>query len=168
MSFYLLADADEALTEPTGYHRHFRDDLIDGPVLTSEISDAIKQDNLAIRRHDSTDFVERVRRHASMAALVESGEAREPAEQLTDPRRGTIPLAVIDGSEPANVHRGAEEFLLSLGTAAAMARDFAALDSIVAQGLAAPEITGLHPLLQRMGGDLSAIASDRDGVANAI
>lgn len=165
MSFYLLADADEALAEPTGYYRHFREDLIDGPVLSYEILDAIKQGNLAIRRHDPTDFVERVRRHASMAALVESGE---PAEQLTNPRRGTIPLAVIDGSEPVNVRRGAEDFLLSLGTASVMARDFAAVDSIVAQGLAAPEIVGLHPFLRRMGGDLSAIASDRDGAANAI
>ena len=49
-----------------------------------------------------------------------------------------------------------------------MARAFSAIDSIIAQGLAAPEIAALHPLLRRMGGAVSNLTSGREGAANAI
>lgn len=168
MSFYMLADADEALAEPTGFYRTFRDHLVVGPVLSSEISAAIADDRKAIGTHDPADFVVRVRRHASMAGMVSSGEARESAAEMVNPRRGTIPLASVDGDAPEDHLRSAEDYLLSFATGAAMARAFGAIDSIVEQGLAAPEISALHPLLRRMGGDVSALTSDREGAANSI
>lgn len=168
MSFYLLAEADEALAAPTGYHRDFRKDLVEGPVLSSELSAAIKEDHKAIGSHDPSDFAARVRRHASMALMVGSGEARSAAERVTDPIRGTIPLATIDDAAQRDLRGAAEDYLLSFATAAAIARAFGSIDSIVAQGLAEPSLAALHPLLRRMGGEVSEIASDRDGAANAI
>ena len=168
MSFYILADADEALAEPTGFYRTFRDHLVVGPVLSSEISAAIADDRKAIGTHDPADFVVRVRRHASMAAMVSSGEARESAAELANPRRGIIPLALIDGDAPEEHLRSAEDYLLSFAAGAAVARAFQAIDSVVEQGLAASEISSLHPLLRRMGGDVSALTSDREGAANSI
>lgn len=168
ISFYLLADADEALAEPTGFYREFRKYLVDGPVLTCEISAAIAEDNKAITTHDPSDFVARVRRHAMMARMVASGEAREAADQLKNPRRGTIPLAVIDADAPSDIHRAAEDYMLSFATGAAIARAFDAIASIVEQGLAAPEISALHPLLRRMGGAVSTLTTDREGAANSI
>lgn len=168
MSFYMLADADEALAEPTGLYRDFRKHFVVGPVLSSEISAAIGADRKVIGSHDSSDFVERVRRHASMTRMVDSGEAREAAGQLTNPRRGTVPLAELADDAPQDLIRAAEDYLLSFATGAAMARAFAAIDSIVAQGLSAPEIAALHPLLRRMGGTADALTSDREGAANSI
>ena len=103
-----------------------------------------------------------------MADMVDTGEARESAEQLTDPRRGTIPLADIAEGAPDYLIAAAEDYLLSFATAAVLARAFDAVDSVVTQGLAAPEIAALHPMLRRMGGAAARIASDRDGAANAI
>lgn len=168
MSFYMLADADKALVEPTGFYRDFRKYLVVGPVLSSEISTAIAEDHKIIGCHDPSDFVERVRRHASMTRMIESGEAREAAAQMTNPRRGTIPLAEITDEEPEDFFRAAVDYLLSFAIGAAMARAFDAIDSIVDQGLAAPEIAALHPLLRRMGGTVSVLTSDREGAANSI
>ncbi len=168
LSFYLLADADEALAEPTGFYREFRNYLVDGPVLTSEIPAAIAEDHKVIATHDPSDFVARVRRHAAMAKMVASGQARETVDQLKSPRRGTIPLAIIDADAPSDIHRAAEDYMLSFATGAAMARAFDAIDSIVEQGLAAPEVSALHPLLRRMGGAVSTLATDREGAANSI
>jgi len=168
MSFYMLADADKALAEPTGFHRDFRKHFVVGPVLSSEISAAIADDREVIGSHDPSDFVARVRRHASMTRMVDSGEAREAAEQMTNPRRGTIPLATIADEAPEDLLRAAEDYVLSFATGAAMARAFDAIDSIVAQGLSAPEIAAVHPLLRRMGGAVSTLTSDREGAANSI
>ncbi|WP_316399224.1 hypothetical protein [Bradyrhizobium sp. 33ap4] len=168
LSFYLLADADQALTEPTGFYREFRTYLVDGPILSSEISAAIAEDHKAITTHDPSDFVARVRRHASIVRMVASGEAREAAEQLKNPKRGTIPLAVIDADAPSEIHRAAEDYMLSFATGAAMARAFHAIASIVEQGLAAPEVAALHPLLHRMSGVVSPLTTDREGAANSI
>lgn len=168
ISFYMLADADEALAEPTGFYRDFRKHLVDGPVLSSEISAAIADDQKTISRHDPTNFVERVRRHASMARMVASGEAYEAVEELTEPRRGMIPLAWMEEGGAEDLRRSAEDYLLSFAISAAMAQAFEAIDSIVAQGLAAPEIAALHPLLRRMSGEVSTLTSDREGAANSI
>lgn len=166
--FYILADADQALAEPTGFYRTFRDHLVVGPVLSSEISAAIADDRKAIGRHDPADFVDRVRRHASMARMVTSGEPLESAADLVNPKRGSIPLASVGEDAPEDLRRSAEDYLLSFATAAAVARAFDAIDLIVAQGLAAPEISALHPLLRRMGGEVSTLTSDREGAANSI
>lgn len=121
-------------------------------MLSSEISATIAEDREVIGSHDPSDFVARVRRHASMTRMIDSGEAREAAEQMTNPRRGTIPLATIADEVPEDFLRAAEDCILSFAAAAAMARAFDAIHSIVAQGLSAPEIAALHPLLRRMGG----------------
>lgn len=168
ISFYLLAAADEALDEPTGFYRAFRDHLVVGPVLSLEISATIADDRKAINMHDPTDFVARVRRHASMAGMVSSGEAHEYAADVVNPRRGTIPLVSIDENALEDHIRFAEDYLLSFAIGAAMAREFGAIDSIVEQGLAAPEVSALHPLLRRMVGDISALTSDREGAASSI
>jgi hypothetical protein len=168
LGFYLLATADEALAEPTGFYREFRNYLIEGPIVSSELSVAIADARKTIATHDPKDFVERVRRHASMARMVASGEWLETEEALKNPKRGTIPLAAIDESADENLHRAAEDYLLSFATAAALAREFDAIDAIVAQGVAAPEIAALHPHLQRMAGDTTPLTTDREGAANAI
>lgn len=168
MTFYMLAQADEALAEPTGFHRNFRKHFIVGPVLSWEISAAIAENRKVIGNHDPSDFVERVRRYVSMCRMVESGEAREAAEQMTNPQRGMITLSEIASDAPEDVLRAAEDYVLSFALGAAMARAFDSIDSIVSQGLAAPEIAGLHPLLSRMGGAVSALTSDREGAANSL
>jgi hypothetical protein len=168
MSFYILAEADRALAEPTGFYRDFRKHLVVGPVLSSEISSAIADDREVIGNHDPSDFVARVRRHASMSRMVDSGEAREATERMIDPKRGTIPLADLGPNAPEDLLRAAEDYLLSFATGAAMARAFDAIDSIVAQGLSAPEIAALHPLLRRIGGAVSPLTSEREGAANSI
>jgi len=168
LGFYLLANADEALAEPTGFYRNFHDYLVEGPIVSSELSVAIAEDRRAIATHDPADFVERVRRHASMARMVSSGEYFEDGDALKNPRRGTIPLATIDEGANADLHRAAEDYLLSFATAAVLARAFDAIDAIVEQGLTSPEIASLHPLLHRMSGAVTTLATDRDGAANAI
>ncbi|WP_420607317.1 hypothetical protein [Novosphingopyxis sp.] len=168
ISFYMLADADEELPQPTGLHRDFRDILMGGPVLSCEISAAIKEDHIAIKRHDPENFVDHVRRHASMTRLVTSGEARLLAEELRHPRRGLISRAVIDENAADDILDGAKDYMLSFAIAAAMANRYDAIDSIVEQGLASTEISALHPLLRRMNGDISPPTSDREGAANAL
>jgi hypothetical protein len=168
LAFYLLAEADEALPEPTGFHLEFRNYLRDGPILSSEISWQIAQDNKAIRAHDAKGFATRVRTHAAMAGILASGGGRDLGENLRDPRRGSIPLAVIDAAAPADVYRAAEDFLLSFTIAAAVAGDFAAVDAATMAGLAAPELAALHPLLVRMAGKATGISSDREGAAIAV
>lgn len=168
LSFYFLAEADEALAEPTGFYREFRNYLVDGPVLSSEISMAIAEDHKSISTHDPEAFVVRVRRYAAMAALVPPGKAREPLEALTNPARGTIPLALVDESAGEETLRAAEDYMLSFAIAAALDGAFAAIDSIIDQGLGAPDVAALHPLLRRMAGEVEALTSDREGTANTV
>lgn len=168
ISFYMLADIDRQLAEPTGFHLSFRDHLVSGPVLTSEISETIHDGRQAIAAHDPTDFVARLRRHAAMAELIRSGEAHRAGMELVDPPRGHVPLAEIPiGASPALI-LDAEDYLLSFGTAAALAREFGAIDRIVADGLASPAIAALHPLLRQMSGVLSRPATDRQGAAASL
>ncbi|ESW77795.1 hypothetical protein NKL07_33465 [Mesorhizobium sp. C280B] len=168
VAFYLLADADEALAAPTGFYRDFRDYLVEGPIVSSELSAAIAEDRRTIATHDPTDFVQRVRRHASVAEMVASGEWLETDAALKNPRRGTIPLATIREDADEDLRRAAEDYLLSFATAAALAGAFDAIDAVVHEGLASSEIGALHSLLRRMRGDLTIIATDRDGAANTI
>jgi hypothetical protein len=166
--FYLLAAADEALAEPTGFYREFRNYLIEGPIVSSELSAAIADDRKSIATRDPTNFVERVRRHASMARMVSSGDWLETGQALKSPKRGTIPLATIDEGADEDLRRAAEDYLLCFATAAALAHEFDAIDAIIAQGLAAPEIATLHPHLRRMAGEVTPITTDREGAANTI
>ena len=168
LAFYLLADADEALAEPTGFYRDFRDYLVEGPIVSSELSAAIAEDRRTIAAHDPTHFVERVRRHASVARMVASGEWLEVGDALKNPRRGMIPLATIGEDVDGDLRRAAEDYLLSFATAAALAGAFDAIDAAVQEGLASPEIGSIHPLLRRMSGEVTAIATDRDGAASTI
>lgn len=168
LAFYFLAEADEALAEPTGFYREFRDYLTEGAILSSEISLAIAQDRKAIGAHDADDFVTRIRRHATMSEIVGSGGGRDFGEDLKNPARGMIPLAVIDDDASAEILRGAEDYLLSFTIAAAIAGDFAAVDTVIAAGLDAPELASLHPLLERMAGRATGLTTDREGAAIAV
>lgn len=168
LAFYFLAEADEALAEPTGFYREFRDYLTEGPILSSEISLAIAQDRKAIGAHDTDDFVTRIRRHATMSEIVGSGGGRDFGDNLKNPARGMIPLAVIDGDATAEILRGAEDYLLSFTIAAVIVGNFAAVDTVVVAGLAAPELVALHPLLERMAGRATGLTTDREGAAIAV
>lgn len=168
ISFYLLAEIDRALPEPTGYHLVFRDDLLGGPILGSEISTAIDEDHRALLTRDPNNIVMRLRREGAMAALMKDGGIRRVGFDVFNPKRGEIPLPVIDADAPEAVYRGAEDYLLSFAIAAALSRAFDIIDIITAEGLAAPEISGLHPLLERMSGHSSPPTNDREGAANAL
>lgn len=168
ISFYLLAEADEALAEPTGFYRDFRTYLVNGPVLSQEITVAIGEDYKTISTHDPADFVARLRRHVSMAGLIASGAAREGFTQLQEPRRGAIPLVIVGDDAPPDDLRAAEDYLLSFAIGAAMAQDFVAIDSVVEQGLAAAEIAAVHPLLRRIDGEVSDLTSASEGAASAV
>lgn len=100
--------------------------------------------------------------------MADADELKRIGSDIFNHQRGEIPLPVIDANAPAAIHRGAENFLLSFATAAAMARAFGVIDAIVAQGRAAPEIAGLHSLLERMGGVVTPLTSDREGAANTL
>ncbi|QCO03112.1 hypothetical protein [Azospirillum argentinense] len=152
------------LAEPTGFYREFRDYLIDGPILSLEISLTIMQDRKVIGMHDANDFVTQIRRHAAMAGIVALGGGRNLGDQLRNPERGLIPLAVIDADASADILHGAEDFLLSFTIAAAIAGNFTAVDTVIEAGLNAPELVALHPLLERMAGHNGVwIRSRRDG-----
>lgn len=168
ISFYFLADIDRQMSKPTGYHLEFRKDLFAGPILSSEASEAIYQDHQAILAHDPSDFVRRLRRQGTLAGLMEAGELKRIASDIINPQRGELALSVIDTNALPAVHRGAEDYLLSFTTAAAMARAFNVIDDVVAQGLAAPEVAELHPLLERIGGKILPLTSDREGAANTL
>ena len=168
LGFYLLADADEALPQPTGFYLEFRDYLLQGPILSSEISWVIAQDRKTILKHDANEFVMRVRRHAAMAAILASRDVRDFGEQLLTPQRGMVPLATLDADAAAEVLRAGEDFLLSFSIAAAITGNFTAVDRIIEAGLDAPEIIALHPLLKRMAGRETALRSDREGAAQAV
>lgn len=168
LAFYLLAEADEALSKPTGFYREFRHYLLDGPILSSEIALAIGQDRRAIGEHDANGFVTRVRRHASMAAILASGGGRNLGNELRCPERGVIPLASIDADATPDILRAAEDFLMSFSIAAAIAGEFAAVDAVIESGLRTSELTALHPLLARMAGRETQLRSDREGAAIAV
>ncbi|RWG87388.1 hypothetical protein [Mesorhizobium sp.] len=55
-AYYMLADADEALPQPTGFHLEFRRYLLKGPILSSEISRIISAGRNAIVSHNANDF----------------------------------------------------------------------------------------------------------------
>lgn len=167
LTFYFLAEIDEGLAEPTGFFRVFRTHLVEGPVLSSETSMAILHDHRAIARHDPTSFADRVRRHASMAEVLAS-RGRLTGNEILDPPRGEIPLAVVDRDAPEVVLRAAEDFLLSFAISAAVARAFERLDEALAQVLAATELAALHPLAERMLGSNTELRNDREGAAIAV
>ncbi|MER9395437.1 MULTISPECIES: hypothetical protein [unclassified Mesorhizobium] len=167
-AYYMLADADEALPRPTGFHLEFRRYLIKGPILSSEISRIIAAGRKAIVSHNATDFVPLLRHHAAMAAMVEAGGGRDFGEQLQNPERGVVPPAIIDDAADPEVLRGGEDMLLSFSIAAALAGAFAAVDSVVQAGLGTAEISGLHPLLERMTGKQKTIGTDRHGAALSV
>ncbi|AZO33565.1 MAG: hypothetical protein EOQ44_20355 [Mesorhizobium sp.] len=167
-AYYMLADADEALTRPTGFHLEFRRALLKGPILSSEISRIISAGRKAIVSHDATDFVPLLRHHAAMAAILAAGGGRDHGQQLQNPERGLVPLAVIDNDADPELLRGGEDMLLSFAIAAALAGSFDAVDTVIQAGLGSPEIACLHPLLERMAGRLNTISTDRQGAALAV
>ncbi|MER9947372.1 hypothetical protein [Mesorhizobium sp. M0047] len=167
-AYYMLADADEALPRPTGFHLEFRRHLLKGPILSSEISRIIAAGRKAIVSHNATDFVPLLRHHAAMGAMVAAGGGRDLGEQLQNPERGVVPPAIIDDAADPEVLRGGEDMLLSFSIAAALAGAFAAVDSVVQAGLGTAEISGLHPLLERMAGKQKTIGTDRQGAALSV
>lgn len=168
LAYYMLADADEALAEPTGFYLKFRQFLVRGPILSTEISRVIAGGRKAILRHDANDFVRRLRQHATMAAMLASGRGGDLGQHLQDPERGIVPLATIDHKANEDVLRAGEDFLLSFSIAAALAGEFEALDTIIEDGLGAPEIVALHTLLEFMAGSAKKFKTDREGVAAAV
>ncbi len=103
-----------------------------------------------------------------MAAVVASGGGRDLGDQLRNPVRGSISLAMIDADADQDVLLGAEDFLLSFGIAAAIAGDFAAVNTAVEAGLGAPELSALHPLMKRMLGQDKELRSEREGAAITV
>jgi hypothetical protein len=168
IAFYMLARVDAALPEPTGFHRNFRTFLVNGPILSTEISAAVIDTHKAIAEHSPEDFVARLRRYASVTQMTSSPEAMEPVARLSDPVRGTIPLALIDMDCQDDTRLAAEDYLLSFAMCAALARAFEAIDSIVTQGLSDESVAAIHPLLRRMAGDVTRPRNDREGAANAV
>ncbi|MCJ2010437.1 hypothetical protein [Methylobacterium sp. J-092] len=167
-AFYLLAEADLALAEPTGYHLSFRDDLIGEPILSVEISSSIGQIRRAITRHDTRGFVSRVLQHVATSEIVRSGAFPETPEAMSDPFRGTIPSATLGTEEPVDARRAAEDFVLTFAIVAALSGDFEAVDAASEAGLQSAELEMLHPLFRRMIGGTDSPNSDCEGVASAI
>ena len=167
-AFYLLAQVDLILSEPTGYHLSFRDDLIGGPILSAEISLAIVQIRNAIARRDSRDFVARVLQHAATSSLVRSGISPEALDATEEPLRGMIPATTLDARSSQDEHGAAEDFVLTFAVVAALASDFKAVDRAAEAGLAAAELEPLHPLFRRMAGATDRPTTEREGLASAI
>ncbi|MGU3422633.1 hypothetical protein [Methylobacterium sp. D54C] len=167
-AFYLLAQADLELVEPTGYHVSFREDLTGGPILFAEISLAIVQVRNAIARHDPRDFVARVLQHAATSSLVRSGISPESLDATEEPVRGVIPATTLDARSSQDERGAAEDFVLTFAVAAALAGDFGVVDSAAGAGLAAAELETLHPLFRRMAGATGRMTTEREGLASAI
>lgn len=164
-TFYLLVDVDLALAEPTGYLDHFRDDLVGGPILSSETSLGILLARNAICTHDTNDFVARLRETASLSRLVRDQRRPESADAFQEPQRGRVPAAIVDNSAEDDIRVCAEDFLMTFAVRCILAGDTAALDRAIALGLASPEVGALHPLFQRLRGSETRFSSTREGLA---
>ncbi len=149
---YMLADIDLSLPNPTGYLSRFRRDLIVGPILSSEISLAIRLGRDMLRTTHPEGFVEHVRLIGSVSGLMPSPRSFSALDQMLDPMRGSVPLAMLDGSASEDEQWAAEDFVLSFGIVAVLSGRLDALDEALAAGLAAPEASALHPLMERMAG----------------
>lgn len=168
LAFYLLADADEALNQPTGFYREYRNYLARGPILNYEASRNISEDNRAIREHDVLNFVWRLRRHAALDYFVATHPPGSEKEDLRDPIRGRIePVDLV--MAPPHLTKGAEDYLITFVFAMIIAGDRRAADAAIEAALQASAISDLHPLLDRMNGASETVPrSDREGAASTI
>ncbi|PPJ46742.1 hypothetical protein C0075_13970 [Rhizobium sp. KAs_5_22] len=167
-AFYLLADVDELLSNPTGFHREFRRYLNRGPILSYEIKRNFSEDCRAIAEHDTSNIVWRIRRHVALNDFMTKHVPGSNDEDLANPTRGSIePFDLI--SAPASLLMVAEDYLITFMFAAVIAGNIGAVSHAATAGLQTQEIAGLHPLLERMAGTVTIEArSDREGAASTI
>lgn len=166
--FYMFAEVDRTLPEPTGYYRRFRDDLTVGPILQSEGSLLVSIGMLMIERHQTEDFVDHLRRITSLGGFFEWLQGLEEKERMFDPPRGRIEAASITGDVSDETRERAEDFLLSFAIVSALAGEFGALDAAIDACLADPEVDALRPLLGRMKGDTREYTKEREIIAIAV
>lgn len=168
LAFYLLADVDEALDQPTGFYREYRNYLARGPILNYEASRNISEDSRAIREHDLLNFVWRLRRHAALDYFIAAHPAGSEKEDLREPIRGRIePIDLVIA--PPHLTKGAEDYLITFLLAMIIAGDLSSATAAIETALQASEIADLHPLLERMNGTSTTVAkSDREGAASTI
>lgn len=168
LGFYLLADTDEALKEPTGFHRDFRKYLVRGPALNFEAGRNLREDERAVREHDISNLAWRIRRHATLVDFVSSQPEGERNEDLRNPIRGKIEPALIV-SAPPHLTTIAEDYLITFIFALTIAGKQDAVDIAIETAARVPEIADLYPLLVRMSATTSTVPkSDREGAANTI
>jgi hypothetical protein len=166
VALYLLARADWALAEPTGFHRSFRDLLTEGPILTQEVSLAIFEDRQALEHHDPWDFSERVIRHAAVKRLLQGG--LQPDESLIAPRRGSIPDEPLDRSASEDLLDSGADYVLSFAIATTLAELEQPLDEVREAGLTDPRLSGLRDVFDRLGNPSGPANSQNEGVASTV
>ncbi|UXT92747.1 hypothetical protein [Agrobacterium pusense] len=149
LAFYLLADVDEALDEPTGFHREFRKHLVRGPALNFERARNLREDDRAIREHDISNLVWRIRRHATLIDYLSSHPEGEANEDIQNPIRGEVKPADIV-SAPPHLTTIAEDYLITFVFVLVLAGNLDAVETAIDTAIRAPEIADLHPLLARM------------------
>lgn len=168
-SIYMLVDIDLSLPEPTGYLSRFRSDLVDGPILSSEISLAIRLGRDMLRDSRSDGFVEQLRLVAPLSSLMRAPEVSFAPDRLMNPIRGSVLPPKLDETADQDHLWAAEDYLLTFGIMATLNGRLPALDQALAAGLAAPEVGALHPMMQRMAGLRRELGStEREWVAAAI
>lgn len=168
-AIYMLVDIDLSLTESTGYLAHFRSDLTGGPILSSEISLAIRLGRDTLYASRSEEFVDRLRLTAPLNSLIRGSEILSATSGMHDPVRGCVPLKPLVGAVDEDHLCTAEDFVLTFAVIAVLSGRLTAFDEAIAAGLAAPDVGALHPMLDRLAGrkrDLGA--AEREWIAVAI
>lgn len=166
---YMLVDIDLSLSESTGYLSRFRSDLTGGPILSSEISLAIRLARDILRDTRAEGFVDQLRIASPLSTLLRASGSASAADRLLVPARGRVPLAMLEGGVDEDHRWAAEDFLLTFGILAVLHGRISALDQAIAAGLAAPEVAVLHAMMERMAGLKSDLgAAEREWVAVAV
>jgi len=126
VAWYMLADAALDLSQ-VEFFENIYDRLAVGPIIGLEVERQYRLAKYVVARGDGDRLVAALKRYGAGLAYLEAERVELMAGDMRNPNRGSFPLYVLDGSEPAPVRRGAGDLLISFGVLRAIAGDTGSL-----------------------------------------
>lgn len=122
LAWYMLADAALDLGQADFFDR-IHDRLTDGPIVGLEAERQYRLAKHVVARGDGARLVAALKPYGAALAYLEAEHVELMAGDICNPNRGSFPLYLLDGTEPAPVTRGAGDLLVSFGILRAIAGD---------------------------------------------
>jgi tetratricopeptide (TPR) repeat protein len=150
MGWYLLADAALDLGQ-VQFFQNLYQRLGDGPILGLEVGRQKKFADHLLSTRDVSALILMLPKYGAGLAYLEDKGIVQSVGDIMNPTRGTLPVYVLDGSEPPAARRGAIDLAISFAMVRAMEGDGDSVRTLRA-ALGGEEWTSIRGLARLMVG----------------